>query len=117
MKEITSQKQLTEELEKKESPHVIIDVYGTDCGPCQELSPKLEKWSEENKQTIKVLKLNIYANDETKTLCETWQIEEIPTLLFFSHGILRPLLTMTGYQGHVTMSKLNKHAMALQRMR
>lgn len=114
MKQITTEQDLKDALGSH--THVIIDVYGPNCGPCSELSPKLEKWSETEKN-IKVYKINIYENDVTSKLCKKWQVEELPTILFFSHGILRPLLTMTGYQANLTISKLAKHAAALQRMR
>lgn len=118
MKEIKTEHDFKTAIGTDAYPHVIIDVYGPECGPCRELSPKLEKWTTlKTVQNIQVYKINIYENDETQKLCADWQVDELPTILFFSHGILRPLLTITGYEGQKTIDKLTKHATALLRLR
>ena len=62
---------------------VIVDFWATWCGPCKMIAPELEKFAEENKDKIKVGKLNI--DDYTQIAIE-YGVEVIPTLLLFVQG-------------------------------
>ena len=62
---------------------VIVDFWATWCGPCKMIAPELEKFAEENKDKIKVGKLNI--DDYTQIAIE-YGVEVIPTLLLFAQG-------------------------------
>lgn len=70
-----------EEVLKSEKT-VLIDFYADWCGPCQMLSPIVEKVAEEN-EDIKVVKLNI---DEEQDLAIKYGVMSIPTLVVVKNG-------------------------------
>jgi thioredoxin 1 len=57
---------------------VLIDFYADWCGPCKALAPTLEKFAEENKDTVKVVKVNV---DESPNLSAAFGVRSIPTLV------------------------------------
>lgn len=61
---------------------VLIDFYADWCGPCQMLSPIVEKVAEEN-EDVKVVKLNI---DENQELAVQYSVMSIPTLVVIKNG-------------------------------
>ena len=69
-------------MEIKEDGIVIVDFYATWCGPCQMLSPVLEKLSEEYTD-IEFVKVN---TDEFLELAEEYKIMSIPALKVFEKG-------------------------------
>ena len=49
---------------------VIIDFYATWCGPCQAMSPMLQRLAQEYEGRIKVLKVDVdktYSMDEVRS--------------------------------------------------
>ena len=64
---------------------VIVDFWAEWCGPCKMLSPILEELSNEMKNEIKVVKVNL---DENQDLAMKYSIRSIPTLLLFKEGNL-----------------------------
>lgn len=58
---------------------VIADFFATWCGPCQMISPVLEKLSEKTD----IAKIDI---DEEQELAIKYGIEVVPTLIFFKAG-------------------------------
>jgi thioredoxin 1 len=64
---------------------VVVDFYATWCGPCRELSPLLEAAAGSFRGKIKFFKVNV---DESPGLAQNFQIEAIPTVLFFKDGKL-----------------------------
>ena len=60
---------------------VIIDFYATWCGPCQALSPMVKRLAEEYEGKIKVLKVDVDAN---QALAAAARIMSIPTLFFIT---------------------------------
>ncbi|MDE1151782.1 MAG: thioredoxin [Micavibrio sp.] len=57
---------------------VLIDFYADWCGPCKALAPTLEKFAEDNKDKVKVVKINV---DESPNLATAFGIQSIPTLV------------------------------------
>jgi len=57
---------------------VLIDFYADWCGPCKALAPTLEKFAEDNKDKVKVVKINV---DESPNLAGAFGIQSIPTLV------------------------------------
>jgi len=63
----------------------LVDFWAEWCGPCKQISPILEEISEEKKDKLKVVKLNIDENPETP---QKYGVRGIPTLLLFDNGKL-----------------------------
>ena len=64
---------------------VIVDFWAEWCGPCQSIGPILEEISEEKKEYIKILKINIDDNPNTP---QKYGVRGIPTLMLFREGKL-----------------------------
>ena len=62
---------------------VLIDFWAEWCGPCKMLNPILNELSEEMKDQIKIVKMNI--DDNPKTPSELG-IRSIPTMMIFKDG-------------------------------
>lgn len=78
MNYIKNEKEFDEVIKKDK---VIVDFYAEWCGPCQMLSPILDKVSkEENLDTYKV---NV---DEVEDVVRRYGIMSIPTVIIFSNG-------------------------------
>ncbi len=58
---------------------VIIDFYATWCGPCRQLSPRVEEIAKEYAGKIIVYKVD---TDEENQLAQNMGITNLPTLLF-----------------------------------
>lgn len=58
----------------------LVDFHATWCAPCRVLSPILEKVHTE----IPVLKVN---TEERPDLAERFEINALPTLVFFKQGV------------------------------
>lgn len=61
---------------------VIVDFFAVWCGPCQMLTPVLEKLSE----VVDVAKVDI---DEEQELAIKYGIEVVPTLIIFKDGEIK----------------------------
>lgn len=68
---------------------VLADFYAEWCGPCQMLTPVLENISK-NKSDINIVKIDI---DKNMDLASQYNIEVVPTLLFFKNGKIQKTLT------------------------
>ena len=62
---------------------VILDFFATWCGPCQMLSPVLLAIEEENKEILKVCKVDV---DKEQELALEFNVMNIPTLVIFKDG-------------------------------
>ena len=67
------------------SPPVMVDFWAEWCGPCKQLGPMLEEISEERKNKLQILKLNIDENPKTP---QKYGVRGIPTLMIFKDGNL-----------------------------
>jgi thioredoxin len=62
---------------------IVADFYATWCGPCKILSPRLDRLAGSFTNEIKFVKVNV---DEAPALSRRFDIQAIPTLLFFKNG-------------------------------
>lgn len=69
---------------------VMIEFYATWCGPCQQLTPLLDRVAGEFKGKVKVVKINL---DESPGLAQNYQVQAVPTLIFFKAGKLVDRIT------------------------
>ncbi len=61
---------------------VLVDFFATWCGPCQKLSPVLEKISN-SRAEIDIAKVDI---DKSMELASKYKIEVVPTMIIFKDG-------------------------------
>jgi thioredoxin 1 len=73
------------EVLQSEQP-VLVDFWAEWCGPCKMLAPVLDELALEQKGRAIVAKVNV---DEQPALAARFNIQSIPTLLYFSGGELR----------------------------
>lgn len=62
---------------------VIVDFWATWCGPCKMIAPILEEVAAEYADKVKIVKLDVDANNKT---AGKYNIMSIPSLLFFKGG-------------------------------
>ncbi len=84
-----SEENFEEEVLKSELP-VLVDFWAPWCGPCRMMGPIVDEISEEILE-LKVCKVNV---DDASELARKYDIESIPTLIYFKNGEVRA--TMIG---------------------
>jgi thioredoxin 1 len=62
---------------------VVVDFYATWCGPCKLLAPMLDELAGPLTNRVKFVKINV---DEAPNLSQRFDIQAIPTLIFFKNG-------------------------------
>jgi thioredoxin 1 len=65
---------------------VLVDFWAEWCGPCKMIAPILDEIATEQAGRAKVGKVNV---DAAPGLAARYQIQSIPTLLFFNGGEVR----------------------------
>ena len=62
---------------------VVVDFWAEWCGPCKMIAPHLESISDEMGEKVKIVKLDVDANQETAI---KYGVRSIPTLIMFKNG-------------------------------
>jgi len=62
---------------------VLVDFFGTWCGPCQTLMPILKEVKDDLGEEIKIVKIDI---DKNPALATKYQVKSVPTMIFFNEG-------------------------------
>ncbi|MBQ7783242.1 MAG: thioredoxin fold domain-containing protein [Oscillospiraceae bacterium] len=62
---------------------ILADFYSDSCVPCKRLSPVLAELEEQFENEIKLVKININFDME---LAEKYEVQSVPTLVFFRGG-------------------------------
>lgn len=62
---------------------VLVDFWATWCGPCRMIAPVLEEMATEHGDKLKIVKLDIDANQKTP---QQYGVMSIPTLILFKGG-------------------------------
>jgi thioredoxin 1 len=65
---------------------VVVDFWAEWCGPCKMLAPALDEIAREQQGQATIAKVNI---DENPVLAARFNIQSIPTLIYFSGGEVR----------------------------
>ena len=79
VKHVTSVEEFEKEIKEGK---VLVDFFATWCGPCKMLTPIIEKVAGEHPE-LKVLKIDV---DEVGELAARFEVQAIPTLLYFEDG-------------------------------
>lgn len=69
---------------------VVADFYAPWCGPCRVLAPMFEKLAAGYPGKIKFVKINV---DESPGIAQNFQVQSIPTLIFFRDGKVAERIT------------------------
>jgi len=65
---------------------VILDVYATWCGPCQQMTPIVEELEAELGHTYKFAKLNV---DEAREISIKYGVTSVPTFIFIKDNVVK----------------------------
>src|SRR5688572_16180867 len=87
---------------------VIVDFYADWCGPCKMIAPLLDEIARELQGKVKVAKVNV---DEESALAQRYNVQSLPTLLYFQNGeVVNQLIGASSKK--VILGKLESAALA-----
>lgn len=70
------------DIRKSDMP-IVIDVYATWCGPCQQMKPIFAELENEFAGRCKFASLNV---DEARDISIMFGVTSVPTFIFYSNG-------------------------------
>jgi len=102
----------TEELKQKieNGEKLIVDFWGTWCGPCKVMKPAFEKVAEEYRKENSEVQLYTMDVDKNKEFASSLGIRAIPTVKSFSGGkevYSQPGMQMEGQIKQLVINLIN----------
>lgn len=94
-----TQDNFEQEIKQSKLP-VVLDVYASWCGPCQQMTPIIDELEKEMGARYKFAKLNV---DEARELSIKFGIISVPTFLFLKDGNVKG--KETGYMSKETLKE------------
>ncbi len=79
---------------------VLVDFFAPWCGPCKMMAPTIEKLAGEYEGKVKVGEINV---DENSEVSMKYEIQSIPTLIFFKDGEV--VDKMVGFQSEEALKQ------------
>lgn len=76
---------IEQEIAQSQLP-IILDVYATWCGPCQQMVPVFDELEKELHDKIKFAKLNV---DEARELSIQYGVTSVPTFVFIKNNEIK----------------------------
>lgn len=103
---------ITQENHEKEvknaSKPIVLDIYATWCGPCQQMEPILQELAKEYGNDYIFAKLNV---DEAREISiKDYGVTSVPTFVFIKNGTVKG--KETGYMSKETFELKMKAAFA-----
>lgn len=80
-----TQQNFEQEITQSTQP-IIIDVYATWCGPCQQMSPIIDELEQEMGSNYKFVKLNV---DDARDISIRYGVTSIPTFIFIKDNVVK----------------------------
>lgn len=71
---------------------VLVDFWGSYCGPCKLVAPILEQIAKNKQNTMKIVKINV---EENPRFASRIGIRAVPTFVIFQNG--KPVNKKVGY--------------------
>lgn len=79
---------------------VLVDFFAPWCGPCKMMAPTIDKLAADYAGKVKIGKLNVDDNPATAT---KYEIQSIPTIIFFKDG--KMVDNLTGLQSEEALKQ------------
>ncbi|MFA5828883.1 MAG: thioredoxin [Candidatus Gracilibacteria bacterium] len=79
---------------------VLVDFFAVWCGPCKMMAPAIEKLAEAYKGKVKIGKMDV---DENQAVSGHFEIQSIPTLIFFQDGAM--VEKLVGFQSEEALKQ------------
>jgi thioredoxin len=79
---------------------VVLDVYATWCGPCQQMMPIVDELEKELADKYKFVKLNV---DEAREISIEYGVTSVPTFIFIKDNEVKG--KETGYMSKDTLKE------------
>lgn len=89
----------------QEKKPIILDVYATWCGPCQQMMPIVEELEQELGDKYKFAKLNV---DEAREISIRYGVTSVPTFIFIQNNVVKG--KETGYMSKESLLEVIEKA-------